>query len=421
MGAIRKDVRCDSRWKRRSRPSARPSRPTVVTSSSAGRRGDRRRHRRAGRRLRHLPGVHRHPEGRHRADPEGPGRRRHREVGGGLSVRPGSGPMSRGPLLEAARAGDRAALARLLSLVERGGEPAREVGRLAHPLGGQAYTVGHHRRARARASRRSPAPLIGSLRAQGQAVGVLAIDPSSPFTGGAILGDRVRMHDHATDDGVFIRSMATRGHLGGLSLATPEAVRVLDAAGRPWVSWRPSASARSRSRWPGRPTPPSSSSTRAGVTPCRPTRPACWRSPTSSSSTRPTGRASAETRRDLERMLDLTDLGDWRPPVVAAVATDGTGIADVWSAVERPPRVHREGRPAAAAPRRARRPGAASRSSPSAWRPGPGSCARARPTTSWSARVLDRGSTRGPPPTCCSTASAPERGRRRPGARGSTA
>ena len=64
---------------------------------------------------------------------------------------------------------------------------------------------------------------------------MLAIDPSSPFTGGAILGDRVRMSDHATDDGVFIRSMATRGHLGGLSLATLEAVRVLDAAGWPWV------------------------------------------------------------------------------------------------------------------------------------------------------------------------------------------
>ena len=64
---------------------------------------------------------------------------------------------------------------------------------------------------------------------------MLAIDPSSPFTGGAILGDRVRMQDHALDDGVFIRSMATRGHLGGLALATPEAIRVLDAAGFPWV------------------------------------------------------------------------------------------------------------------------------------------------------------------------------------------
>ena len=64
---------------------------------------------------------------------------------------------------------------------------------------------------------------------------MLAIDPSSPFTGGAFLGDRVRMQDHALDDGVFIRSMATRGHLGGLALAAPEAIRVLDAAGIPWV------------------------------------------------------------------------------------------------------------------------------------------------------------------------------------------
>ena len=77
--------------------------------------------------------------------------------------------------------------------------------------------------------------LLRVVRAADDTVAVLAIDPSSPFTGGAILGDRVRMSDHATDDGVFIRSMATRGHLGGLSLATLEAVRVLDAAGWPWV------------------------------------------------------------------------------------------------------------------------------------------------------------------------------------------
>ena len=66
-------------------------------------------------------------------------------------------------------------------------------------------------------------------------VGVLAVDPSSPFSGGAILGDRVRMQRHSTDPGVFIRSMASRGHLGGLAVATPQAVRVLDAVGKPWV------------------------------------------------------------------------------------------------------------------------------------------------------------------------------------------
>ena len=73
--------------------------------------------------------------------------------------------------------------------------------------------------------------LVRELRADKQRVGVLAVDPSSPFSGGALLGDRVRMQDHATDDGVFIRSMASRGHLGGLSSAVPQALRVLDAAG----------------------------------------------------------------------------------------------------------------------------------------------------------------------------------------------
>ncbi len=73
--------------------------------------------------------------------------------------------------------------------------------------------------------------MVGILRARGRKVGVLAVDPSSPFSGGALLGDRVRMGEHATDEGVFIRSMATRGHLGGLAWATPQALRVLDAAG----------------------------------------------------------------------------------------------------------------------------------------------------------------------------------------------
>jgi LAO/AO transport system ATPase len=72
---------------------------------------------------------------------------------------------------------------------------------------------------------------VRALRRADRRVGVLAVDPSSPFSGGALLGDRVRMQDHATDDGVYIRSMASRGHLGGLSWATPQALRVLDAAG----------------------------------------------------------------------------------------------------------------------------------------------------------------------------------------------
>ena len=139
-------------------------------------------------------------------------------------------------LFDAARAGDRAATARLLSLVERGGEPAHEVGRLCHPVSGHAYTLGLTGAPGAGKSTLTSA-LVGRLRAADDdvRVGVLAVDPSSPFSGGAILGDRVRMSDHALDPSVFIRSMATRGHLGGLALATPEAVRVLDAVGHRWV------------------------------------------------------------------------------------------------------------------------------------------------------------------------------------------
>jgi LAO/AO transport system kinase len=75
------------------------------------------------------------------------------------------------------------------------------------------------------------AALVAAYRSAGERVGVLAVDPTSPFSGGALLGDRVRMQDHATDDGVFIRSMASRGQLGGLAWATPQALRILDAAG----------------------------------------------------------------------------------------------------------------------------------------------------------------------------------------------
>jgi LAO/AO transport system kinase len=137
-------------------------------------------------------------------------------------------------LFDAARTGDRAAIARLLSFIERGGQSAREVGRIVFPRSGEAYTVGLTGAPGAGKSTLTSA-LIGHVRATDTTVGVLAIDPTSPFTGGAILGDRVRMQDHATDGGVFIRSMATRGHLGGLALAAPEAMRLLDAVGFPWV------------------------------------------------------------------------------------------------------------------------------------------------------------------------------------------
>ncbi|MDP9073308.1 MAG: methylmalonyl Co-A mutase-associated GTPase MeaB, partial [Actinomycetota bacterium] len=137
-------------------------------------------------------------------------------------------------LVAASRAGDRAATARLISLIERGGAAARDVAQRTFATGGGSYTIGVTGAPGAGKSTLTGG-LIGQGRAAGVALGVLAVDPSSPFSGGALLGDRVRMQDHALDGGVFIRSMASRGHLGGLALATPEAIRVLAASGLPLV------------------------------------------------------------------------------------------------------------------------------------------------------------------------------------------
>jgi LAO/AO transport system kinase len=132
-------------------------------------------------------------------------------------------------LLAAARKGQPRALARLISLVENGSAQLREVMKLVAPHAGGARVIGLTGAPGVGKSTITGA-LVKAYRGQGLRVGVLAVDPTSPFTGGALLGDRVRMQDHATDDGVFIRSMATRGHLGGLSLAVPQALRILDAA-----------------------------------------------------------------------------------------------------------------------------------------------------------------------------------------------
>ena len=121
-------------------------------------------------------------------------------------------------------------MARLISLVEDGHPALREVMALIAPDAGRAHVVGVTGAPGVGKSTTTNA-LVTAHRAAGHRVGVLAVDPSSPFSGGALLGDRIRMSDHAADPEVFIRSMASRGHLGGLSWAAPQALRVLDAAG----------------------------------------------------------------------------------------------------------------------------------------------------------------------------------------------
>ncbi|WP_173864822.1 methylmalonyl Co-A mutase-associated GTPase MeaB [Streptomyces roseifaciens] len=133
-------------------------------------------------------------------------------------------------LVEQAREGRPRAVARLISLVEGASPQLRDVMAALAPLTGGAYVVGLTGSPGVGKST-STSALVSAYRRAGKRVGVLAVDPSSPFSGGALLGDRVRMSDHASDPGVYIRSMATRGHLGGLAWAAPQAIRVLDAAG----------------------------------------------------------------------------------------------------------------------------------------------------------------------------------------------
>ncbi|WP_051063245.1 methylmalonyl Co-A mutase-associated GTPase MeaB [Ilumatobacter nonamiensis] len=237
-------------------------------------------------------------------------------------------------LFQAALDGDRSALARLLSLIERGDEEAREIGRLAYPLSGGGYTVGLTGAPGAGKSTLTSA-LIGHLRSLELEIAVLAIDPSSPFTGGAILGDRVRMQDHATDPGVFIRSMATRGHLGGLALATPEAVRALDAIGRHWILVETVGVGQVEVEVAGK-----ADTTIVVVNPG-------WGDSVQANKAglmeiadifvinKADRKGADETRRDLMQMLDLSDLphDTWRPPILNTTGTTGDGVPELWDAV----------------------------------------------------------------------------------------
>ena len=255
-------------------------------------------------------------------------------MAGGTAGRGRRGPPE---LVGASRAGDRSATARLISLIERGGDGARQVAGLTFAHGGDAYTVGITGAPGAGKSTLTDR-LITEYRRQGEPIGVLAVDPSSPFSGGALLGDRVRMQDHTLDDGVFIRSMASRGHLGGLALATPDAINVLAAAGFGMVLVETVGVGQVEIEVAG-----ATDSTVVVVNPG-------WGDAIQANKAgllevadifvvnkadRP---GTEETRRDLDHMLEL-GLGRppdaWRPPIVAVVATTGEGVTEMWAAVNR--------------------------------------------------------------------------------------
>ena len=247
-------------------------------------------------------------------------------------------PPARDPetLYRSARDGDRAALGRLISLVERGGPPARAVGRLVFAGGEADHVVGITGAPGAGKSTLTDR-LIGEARsALGTRIGVLAVDPSSPFSGGAILGDRIRMQGHALDPDVFVRSMASRGHLGGLALAAPEAVRVLAANGYPCVLVETVGVGQVEVEIAG-----AADTTVVVVNPG-------WGDAIQAAKAglleiadvfainkadRP---GAEETKRDLESMLDMNmSMGDWRPPVVSCVASQGEGTSDLWQEITR--------------------------------------------------------------------------------------
>lgn len=247
-------------------------------------------------------------------------------------------------LVEQARQGRPRAVARLISLVEGASPQLREVmaalygpGRGGGGRPETGYIVGITGSPGVGKST-STSALVSAYRRRGKRVGVLAVDPSSPFSGGALLGDRVRMQEHAADPEVFIRSMATRGHLGGLSWAAPQAIRVLDAAGcevilvetvgvgQSEVEIAAQADTTMVLLAPGM--GDAIQAAKAGVLEI--------------GDLYVVNKADREgadaAARELNHMLSLGEArapGDWRPPIVKTVAVRGEGLEEVVEALEK--------------------------------------------------------------------------------------
>jgi len=235
-------------------------------------------------------------------------------------------------LVPHARNGDRRSLARLITIVENGDYAAAGILEQVFSSGGTAWTTGFTGAPGAGKSTLTD-QLIARIRRGGDEVAVVAVDPSSPFTGGAVLGDRVRMQGHVDDPGVYIRSMASRGHLGGIAAATPRVVSLLDGIGFPEVMIETVGVGQDEVEVAG-----SADTTVVVVNPG-------WGDSVQAAkaglleigdvfvvnkSDRP---GVAETIRDLTQMLELGGVQEWQPPIVPTVATTGKGIQEMWEAI----------------------------------------------------------------------------------------
>jgi LAO/AO transport system kinase len=236
-------------------------------------------------------------------------------------------------VVEGVLEGERRAVARAISMVEDGAAGLPELIAGLYPRTGTAYTVGLTGSPGVGKSSLA-AELLTVARRHDRTVAVLAIDPTSPFTGGALLGDRLRMQSHATDPGVFIRSMATRGHLGGLALAAPEAVRVLDAGGAGLVIVETVGVGQAEVE-----VATAADTTLVVVAPG-------WGDAVQASKAgileiadvfvvnkadRP---GADEAARDLEVMLRMGPDMEWTPPVVLTSTQSHEGVDDLWEAIE---------------------------------------------------------------------------------------
>jgi LAO/AO transport system kinase len=231
------------------------------------------------------------------------------------------------------REGDRRALARAITLVENSDPLAYELVREVYPETGSAYVVGITGPPGVGKSSLIAA-LVRLIRAAGSTVGVISVDPSSPFTKGALLGDRIRLSEHFLDPGVFIRSMGTRGHLGGLAEATLQALLVLDAAGKDIVFVETVGTGQSEVEvigiadtvllvlMPG--SGDSIQALKAGI----------MEIPDVIAINKKDHPAAKTMLNEVRSILTLDTERAWKPPIVLTEAVNDEGVADLWAKVE---------------------------------------------------------------------------------------